>query len=108
MGMGALPDAFYRNSGDGRYESTDATAGPWNPKRRHAGPPSALVGRAIERHEPRPGFRVARITLEIPRPVPVGDLEVVVRTVRSGGRAELIEGELRSAGEPLLLARAWR
>lgn len=106
--MAALPDAFYRNSGNGRYESTSATAGPWSPKTQHGGPPSALVGRAIERHEPRPGFRVARITLEIPRPVPVGDLEVVVRTVRSGGRAELIEGEVVSAGEPVVLARAWR
>ncbi|MEV7780632.1 thioesterase family protein [Kitasatospora sp. NPDC088351] len=103
-----LPGSFYRAVGHGRYESTAATAGPWSPKAQHAGPPSALLGRALERHGAREGFRIARITLEIPRPVPVGDLQVEVRAIRSGGRAELLEGELTSGGRPVLLARAWR
>jgi hypothetical protein len=106
--MYAPSDTFYTDLGHGRYGSASATAGPWSPKTQHGGPPAALLGRAIERHEPRPGFRVARITLEIPRPIPVGILEVTVRTVRSGGRAELIEGEVVSDGQPVLLARAWR
>lgn len=103
-----LPEAFYRESAPGRYDSTPATAGPWSPKTQHAGPPSALLGRAMERHDPRPGFRIARITLELPRPVPVGELHVGVRTVRSGARAELLEGEITADGQPVLLARAWR
>ncbi|MEU3920380.1 thioesterase family protein [Streptomyces sp. NPDC029004] len=103
-----LPEAFYRSLGQGRYESTTATAGPWSPKTQHAGPPSALLGRAMERHTPREGFRIARITLELPRPVPVAELKVDVRTVRSGGRVELLEGEITSNGQPVLLARAWR
>ncbi|MFI5808447.1 thioesterase family protein [Streptomyces sp. NPDC051561] len=104
----ALPEAFYRDLGQGRYESTSATAGPWSPKSQHGGPPSALLGRALEQHGPRPGFRFTRITVELPRPVPVADLHVKVRTVHSGRRAELLEGELTSGGEPVLLARAWR
>ncbi|MEV6010965.1 thioesterase family protein [Streptomyces sp. NPDC051976] len=103
-----LPEAFYRDLGDGRYDSTPATAGPWSPKAQHAGPPSALLGRAMERHEARPGMRIARVTLELPRPVPVGELQVSVRTVRGGGRAELLEGEITADGKPVLLARAWR
>ncbi|MBY8889034.1 thioesterase family protein [Streptomyces sp. PTM05] len=107
-GPDSASDFFYRDLGGGRYESTAATAGPWSPKAQHAGPPSALLGRALERHEPRDGFRIARVTLELPRPVPVGEVEVAVRTVRSGGRAELLEGELSADGRPVMYARAWR
>ncbi|WP_372411174.1 thioesterase family protein [Streptomyces luteireticuli] len=103
-----VPESFYRDAGDGRYESTSATAGPWSPKAQHAGPPSALLGRALERHEAREGFRVARVTLEIPAPVPVGDLRVRVRTVRAGRRTELVEGEILAEDRPVMLARAWR
>ncbi|MFF2780713.1 thioesterase family protein [Streptomyces sp. NPDC058052] len=104
----ALPAAFYRALGDGRYESTPATAGPWSAKSQHAGPPSALVGHVMERHAPRRGMRIARVTVELLRPVPVADLTVDVRTVRSGGSVELLEGEVSAAGATVLLARAWR
>lgn len=103
-----LPESFYRDAGDGRYESTSATAGPWSSETQHAGPPSALLGRALERHEAREGFRVTRVTLEIPAPVPVGDLLVQVRSVRAGRRTELLEGEITSEGRTVMLARAWR
>jgi Thioesterase-like superfamily len=103
-----LPESFYRDLGHGRYASTPATAGPWSPKTQHGGPPSALLGRALERHDPRPGLRISRVTLDLPRPVPVGELQVRTRTLRSGSRAELLEGELTSDGQPVLLARAWR
>jgi hypothetical protein len=100
--------AFYLDLGDGRYESTAATAGPWSPALQHAGPPSALVGRAMERCGRRPELRVARVTIDLPRPIPVGELAVAARVVRSGGRSELLEGEIRAGGEVVLLARAWR
>jgi Thioesterase-like superfamily len=105
--MTALPEAFYRSLGDGRYESTAATSGPWGPDTQHGGPPSALIGRAMERCAATPGHRVARVTLEIPRPIPVGELQVHVRVVRAGARTELLEGEITAGGTPVLLARAW-
>ncbi len=105
---GAPHAAFYHDLGDGRYESTPATAGPWSPKTQHAGPPSALIGRAFEHHAPRPGLRIARVTVELLRPVPMADLRVEVRTVRSGGSVEILEGEITADGVPVLLARAWR
>ncbi len=103
-----VADSFYQELGGGRFHSTPATAGPWSPKTQHGGPPSALLGRAMELHEPREDFRIARVTVELPVPVPVGELQVTVRTVRSGRRAELLEGELSSSGRTVLLARAWR
>ncbi|MFJ1792318.1 thioesterase family protein [Kitasatospora griseola] len=103
-----LPEAFYRELGPGRFASSPATAGPWSAEFQHGGPPSALLGRALERHEPREGLRIARVTVELPRPVPVAELRVEVRTVRSGRRAELLEGEISSGGQTVMLARAWR
>jgi hypothetical protein len=106
--MPDLPEAFYRDLGGGRYASAPATAGPWSPETQHGGPPSALIGRAMERCGATPGLRFARVTIEIPRPIPVAELEVRVRALRSGGRTELIEGEITSGGRQVLLARAWR
>jgi Thioesterase-like superfamily len=100
--------SFYEPLGDGRFRSTPHTRGPWDPAFQHAGPPAALLGRAVERCEPRDGFVLARLTFEILRPVPVADVQVGARVARPGRSVELIEGEL-TAGEDLLMAvRAWR
>ena len=105
----ALPaDSFYEPLGEGRFASTPATAGPWSPDFQHAGPVTALLGRAFERHEPVPGTRIARVTAEIYGPVPVAPLEVAVRTVRPGRRITLLEGELRSGDRTIVRASAWR
>src|SRR5215470_6150479 len=53
------PKAFYLLIGDGRFESTPATAGPWSADSQHGGPPSALLARAFERLEPDPNQRLA-------------------------------------------------
>jgi hypothetical protein len=108
-GLGMLPDTcFYRDLGDGRFASTGATAGPWGPKSQHAGPPSALLGRAMQRYGDRAGLRIARITVEVLRPVPVADLEVAVRSLRPGSRTELLEGEITCGGKAVMRATAWR
>jgi hypothetical protein len=104
----ALPGAFYRELGQGLFASSPATAGPWSPKWQHGGPPSALLARALEQHAPHDGFRFSRITVELPRPVPVADLQVSVRTVHSGRRVQLLEGEVGSGGDTVMYARAWR
>jgi hypothetical protein len=64
-----MPGAFYAQDGD-RLVPSELTRGPWDPGAQHAGPPAALLGRAVERCEPRDGMQVGRITLEILAPVP--------------------------------------
>jgi hypothetical protein len=103
-----MPDAFYHPIDTHRFLSTTATAGPWSERTQHGGPPSALVGAALEAFQPRPGLRIARMTIELPRPVPVAELTVQIRMVHSGRRTELLEGTLHSEGQQVLLARAWR
>ena len=102
------PTAFYRAVDDGRFESTPATAGPWSADAQHGGPPSALLARAFERLEPDPTQRLARLTVEILRPVPVRRVTVAARVVRPGRRITLLEGALQVDGEDYLLARGWR
>jgi hypothetical protein len=87
---------------------SELTRGPWDPGAQHAGPPSALVARAIERFEARAGLRVGRITLEILRPVPLAPLSVAARVVRPGRSVELLEASLSGPDGELVLARAWR
>ena len=100
--------SFYEPLGDGRYGSTRHTAGPWDPKFQHAGPPAALLGRALERCEPHDGFVLARLTFEILGPVPVDEVAVTASVVRPGRSVELLEGELSAGGRPAMTVRAWR
>lgn len=101
-------EAFYQPLGDGRYRATGATAGPWDPGSQHGGPPAALLGRAFERTSPRDDLRVARVTVEILGPVPVGELTVRARVARPGRRVELLEAAVEAGGRDVLRAAAWR
>jgi Thioesterase-like superfamily len=100
--------AFFEPLGGGRFRATPHTRGPWDPASQHAGPPAALLGRGFERCEPRDGMVLARLTYEILAPVPVAEVEVESRVSRPGRSVELLEGELRAGGRPVVTARAWR
>jgi hypothetical protein len=102
-----VPTAFFEQDG-GRFVPSEATRGPWDPTAQHAGPPSALLGRAIERCAPRDGMRVGRVTFEILRPVPLAPLEVEARVTRPGRSVELVEAWLSGPEGELMRARAWR
>ncbi len=75
--------AFYRQLAEDTYESTELTRGPWDAESQHAGPPAALLARAVERIA-RPGLRIARLTYDIARRVPIAPLTVTASMVREG------------------------
>ena len=102
-----MTNAFFEQDGD-LLVPTELTRGPWDPGAQHAGPPSALVARAVERFEPRADMRVGRITLEILRPVPLAPLSVQVELARPGRSVELLEATLSGPDGDLIRARAWR
>ena len=102
-----MPDAFFWQDGD-RFVPSELTRGPWDPRSQHAGPPSALIGRALERCEPRDGMRLGRVTFEILRPVPLEPLALDARVVRPGRSVELLEATLSGPEGELVRARAWR
>ncbi len=53
-------------------------------------------------------MRLARVAVDILRPVPVGILTARTRTIRAGKRVALLETVLESAGQEVLQARGWR
>lgn len=108
-----MSDAFYVPLGDGRFTSTEHTGGPWDPRLQHAGPPSALLARAIEQHAGAWPGHIVRISVDILGPVPVAEVAVTTQVLRSGRSVELVQAELHSAGEAggdrvAARATAWR
>ena len=102
-----MSDAFYSLDGD-RLVATELTRGPWDPGSQHAGPPSALLARALEQCEPREGMRIARVTVEILAPIPIAPLTVSAHVVRPGRSVELLEASLEGEQGELMRARGWR
>ena len=104
-----MPDALYEQDGSGRFLSTELTRGPWNPDHQHAGPPAALLARAIERASAIAPGQTARLSFDILGPVPIAALAVEARTLRTGRRVEQIEATLTGEDDrPLMRATAWR
>jgi hypothetical protein len=102
-----MPDGFYLPEGD-RFASTGLTRGPWDDDSQHAGPPAALLTRALERCGEPEGRRVGRVTIEVLGPVPIAPLRATARVVRPGRGVELVEGELAGPDGEVMRARAWR
>jgi len=91
---GAAPRAFFHTDGD-RLVATPLCRGPWDPGTCHGGPVAALVGRAVELHDPDPELFTVRCSLELVRPVPIAALTVECTTLRPGGRVRLIGVSVR-------------
>lgn len=100
--------AFFIPVEENRFEPTEHTIGPWSTDSQHAGPPAALLGRAIERIGSNTDFHVARVTFEILGPVPIEPLTIACEIVRPGRSVELVEATLSTDGKEVMKARAWR
>src|SRR6185437_678621 len=88
-------DAAYVELRDGAFRATGLTVGPWNPEHQHAGPPSALIARAIERAAASEGLaHLARLTVNLIRPAPIGECRVEVATDYAGRNAGHYSGRL--------------
>jgi hypothetical protein len=69
----------YATSDGQTFSASELTRGPWHPEHQHAGPPSALVCRAIERAAAEHGFgHLGRLTANLMRPVSLGECRVEV------------------------------
>jgi len=92
---------------DGKLYATELSRGPWDPGAQHGGAPAAVLMRAFEGVEG--SLPIARVTYELLRPVPLGELSVSVSVLRPGRRVQLLEGVLVDpAGVEVVRARALR
>ena len=103
-----MSEAFFEARGPDRFQATELTRGPWDPGLQHAGPPAALLGRAVERHGDRGDLQVARVTFEIARPLPIAELRVATRLLRGGRSVELVEAGLLAGEAEVMRATALR
>ncbi len=85
---------------DGWIAPTAMSRGPWNPDNCHAGPPTAMLARAMEAAMGEAGIahQLVRMTVELPRPIPMAGFFVRATVVRSGKSvttltASLVDGE---------------
>jgi len=103
-----VAESFYLPAGEDTWLATTHTTGPWDARAQHAGPPSALLGRAIQRCAPRADMMVTRFTCEILGAIPVGEIRVRARLARPGRSVELLEAVASADGREVARATAWR
>lgn len=94
---------------EGGFESLPTTASPWGPQSQHGGPPAALLTRAVESLPEAADRIVARLTLELLGPVPVGPLAVEAAVTRPGRSVALADAALIDLDRerPVARASAW-
>lgn len=93
-------DAAYVDLGAGVFRAGPLTRGPWNPDHQHAGPPSALIARAIERGGAGEGLtHLGRLTVNLMRPAPIGECRVEVVADYVGRNAGHYSGRLIAGGK---------
>jgi hypothetical protein len=91
--------AFVR-AGEAAWRATQLTRGPWDPSHQHAGPPSALVARAVLAAAAPMGLaHLARLTVNLLRPIPIDELSIAVGTDYAGRNAAHFSAVLSAMGK---------
>lgn len=96
-------DAVFRVDGKSVFVSEHA-AGPWDPRMQHGGAPSALVTWAAEALPTSEPMRIARITVDLMRPVPLTELMLESEVVREGRKIQLCAVRLLAGGVEVVRA----
>jgi hypothetical protein len=96
------PTSAYRLRTDGTFDSTELTRGPWDAGHQHAGPPIALVARALTQAAQSLGIgHVARLTASLWRPIPIAALQIEIAIDYAGRNVGHLSARLFSGGREL-------
>jgi len=97
-----LPPAAYTVVSPRTVLASGLTRGPWDPQHQHAGPPIAMVCRAVESVARDHGLtHIGRLTANLLRPLPIGEIEIEVTTDYSGRNAAHYSARLWGEGKEL-------
>ncbi len=77
-----MTEPFFHVEPDGTFLGTDQARGPWDAAACHGGPPTALLARASELAAPTQ--RLARLTVDLLRPVPLAGFTIDTEVLRAG------------------------
>src|SRR3954468_13029538 len=90
-------DAIFRVDGNHVVTSPYA-AGPWDPGMQHGSAPASLVVWAAESIPTPVPMQVARVTIDLMRPVPLTELVLETEVLRAGRKIQLCAVRLTSGG----------
>lgn len=97
-----LPPAAYAVLSPRSVRASVLTRGPWDPQHQHAGPPIAMVCRAIESIAREHGLtHIGRLTANLLRPLPIAELEIEVTTDYAGRNAAHYSARIWGEGKEL-------
>src|ERR1700730_6498293 len=96
-------DAIYRVAGKRVVTSPDA-AGPWGPRMQHGSAPATLVVWAAEAILTREPMHIARVTIDLMRPVPMAPLTLETEVLRQGRKIQLCAVRLLADGVVVVAA----
>lgn len=98
-----MADSLFLPDGEA-FVPTELARGPWSPNALHGGSVAALLARAAERIASPGPMQVARMSLDLLRPVPSLPLTVVSRVLRPGKKIQVAEIVLRAGEQELARA----
>ena len=96
--MTAEPTPFFTVDDAGRLLPNDICRGPWDPNSLHGRVLSGALAHEIEESWSAPGFRPARLTVDMFRMPTFAPVEVTSRLNRDGNRIRLVDAELTVGG----------
>lgn len=99
-----IPHAFTAGPDGGTVTGAPPAAGPWSPGFCHGGAPAALAVRAAEAMPTLAPMETVRLTLELSRPVPVGELAVETEVLREGKKIQLVGVTISAGGQTVATA----
>lgn len=109
--MASLADStYFVRTGPHTYRATEHTSGAWRVDEQHIALPIGLLAHILEtdfaaRRDDR--LFLARISVDILGPIPIGEMEYEVRVLRPGRSIELVEAHLSYGGRPAVTMRGW-
>lgn len=77
-----IAKSFFTTEDDSWFTPTEHTRGPWDIHACHAGPPTGLLSRAVERLVPEK--RLIRLTVDLLKPIPFSGFSVSASITRNG------------------------
>lgn len=112
--------SYYRDLGEGWFESTTHAEGAWDPSDQHMAAACGLLTRELEIHakaadaasqasgKPGANKRFARLSFDILGRIHAGKFRIEVQTLRPGRTIELLQATMIHTDRAILSVRAWR
>lgn len=101
-----MPSSSYFERNGEVIVPTELCGGPWDPSIASGGPVAGLIAHEARRAVDDEGLLLARLTVDLMRPVPIAPLQVETHTVVDRRRLKLVDCTISADGTPLVRGSA--